>query len=88
MKQLDKVAEMLRAGGWVSTVDFIQNYILRGGAYICLLKKRGWEIDSRTVEGKSYNEYCLVSEPVSISPEPNPVRQDRLFDAPRRRIYY
>jgi hypothetical protein len=54
------ILNMLQSGGWISTVDFVRQYILRGSERIRELKASGHEIESRRKEGTPYQEYRLV----------------------------
>jgi hypothetical protein len=50
----------LQEGTWFSTVECVRDFhILRLGARIWDLRKEGYEIEERKVEGKSYSEYRL-----------------------------
>lgn len=64
MTQKELVLEMLQSGNWMSTLDFVHCYILRGPARIHELRQEGYEIESRKVAGKSYDEYRLVKDKV------------------------
>ena len=55
---------MLRSKEWVSSVDFVNAYMLRAQARVFELRREGYEIESRKVEGKSYDEYRLVRDKV------------------------
>ena len=79
--QRQRIIEKLIDGNWLSTVDMVNMIpgILRGGAYICDLRKEGWEIESRYVEGKHYSEYKLIAKPEPIQII-KAVKQTKLFN--------
>ena len=61
--QRNKIIQLLESKDWVQMPEFIRLFITRGGAIIHALRKEGWVIYSRRVEGKSYAEYKLAAKP-------------------------
>lgn len=61
--QEERILDLLRRQEWVTQVELVQRYILRGAARIRELRSRGFVIDSRIVKGGRVAEYHLVSEP-------------------------
>lgn len=59
MTQKERILKELKTGRWFSTVDAVNLYILRLGAIIFDLKKDGYNIEERKVEGKNYSEYRI-----------------------------
>lgn len=59
MTQEARVLAILKTGRWLSSVQAVGLYILRLGAVIYNLKKSGYEIEERRVQGKRYSEYRL-----------------------------
>ena len=53
------ILNLLQSGNWISTVDFVQNYILRGSERIRELKASGYDIESRRKENTPYQEYRI-----------------------------
>jgi len=61
--QKQRVLERLMEGGCLSTLNAIQNMqILRLGAIIFKLKKEGYDIGEREIEGGRYGEYWLIKK--------------------------
>lgn len=62
MTQNQRVLERLKTGAWLSAVEAIREmYITRLGARVWDLRKMGYEIEERRVQGKPYSEYRLTS---------------------------
>lgn len=69
--QNKKLLERLQIGEWVSNVEIVKElYILRASERIRELRKMGYEIESRRVEGKPYQEYRLLEKPKTVLPPP------------------
>ena len=60
MSQKEKVLGMLKSQEWVTVPDMLQEYITRGAAIICILRKEGHEIKGQPVWGKRYYAYQLI----------------------------
>ena len=58
--QKETVLKMLSENEWVSTVDFVSNYILRGSERIRELIADGYTVQSRRRSGKPYQEYKMI----------------------------
>jgi Helix-turn-helix domain len=60
MTQKEIILKRLNEGTWFSTVECVRDFhILRLGARIWDLRKEGYEIEERRVEGTAYSEYRL-----------------------------
>lgn len=46
-------------GEWVPVTRFLEQYITRTAARILDIKNLGYEVESRRVEGKTFNEYRI-----------------------------
>lgn len=62
--QLQFVLERLKENGRVSRNDCLRHYVSRLGAYICDLRKEGYEFEAKS-EGGDY-VYILIHDPHQV----------------------
>lgn len=60
MTQKEKVLGMLKSQEWVTVPDMLNEFITRGAAIICQLRKEGYNIKGQPVWGKRYFAYQLM----------------------------
>lgn len=60
--QEDFVLDTLRESDWVKMTYFLGHFITRTAAIVHNLRKDGYLIEARRVEGKPYAEYRLVNK--------------------------
>ena len=84
----DRILERLLTGEWLSTVQMtLDMHIFGGGQRIHDLRKSGYDIEERRVEGKTFSEYRLrPPRPITLPPafKPAPVappenKEQKLF---------
>ena len=76
MNQRDRIFQRLRAGEWLSLADALSMSppIYRISERVREIRKKGYNIVSRRVEGKTYNEYKLIEEEILEIDEGGKVR--------------
>ena len=83
MTQRDRILQRLQTGEWLSNVEIIKEmYILRASERVRELKKMGHTIESRRVQGKSYQEYRLIPANKVVLPparKPEAISPIKLF---------
>lgn len=73
-----RVLERLENGEWLSTLTIMKElFILRASARVFDLRRAGWEIESRKVQGKPYDEYRLKIKVPVMPPAFKVVEENR-----------